>query len=277
MKINNKNRDGRIFAAGILLALLVNFCPAPRVFADETAEISLSGRETIQLNDKGDYVEITYGSEPEGGVVAYRERDTSPETREQAVEESTDEALEEEDEKTPWWKSRAAKIIYACVGAVALVAALWHIVASVRKKRAWKAAVAAEETVTAAAFIPPPIVLPQTVRAEPAQPGKPPEKAEIKLTTVAPTDAKQYVARITDKIEIGRGEQCQVLIQDDTSVSLRHCEILWNEGSLCLRDLNSSNGTGVNGVPISGPHNLKPGDVIELGRVRLRLSDVKML
>jgi hypothetical protein len=179
----------------------------------------------------------------------------------------------------PWWASRAAKIIYACVGAIVLVAALWYVVRSIQKKRAQKTTFV-EDTVLEPTFTPPQPVQPQpvrNVRAEPAQITQLPAKVEIKLTTVSPTDAKQYVVKIVDKIEIGRGEQCQVRFPDDASVSSRHCEISWNAGELYLRDLGSTNGVSVNGVPIRGSYNLKLRDVIELGKIRLRLGEVKTL
>ena len=294
MNIKNK-KIKKICAAGIFLALLVSVGHTPWAFAGETAEISISGRETAPLDNKGGYVDIVYGDEPKSGISAYRERDTSPKMPEPVVEEFAEEREEipepvpaaepekpiEPEEEILWWRSRAAKLVYACVGAIVLVAALWHIVRTVKKSHAQKEILAVEENVTAAAFIPPQPVSPQpvppTVSAAPSQPSRPPEKVEIKLTAVSPTDAKQYVARIADKIEIGRGEQGQVCIKDDTSVSSRHCEISWNAEALYLRDLNSSNGTGVNGVPIRGSHKLEMNDIIELGRVRLRLGEVRRL
>ncbi|MDR0616429.1 MAG: FHA domain-containing protein [Synergistaceae bacterium] len=269
-----------IAAAGMLLALLAFFCPVPRALAGDTVKIYTPGHETVPLNDKGDYVDIVYDGDPGGGVQAYRERDISPETPGLAAEGGADEIPEPEEDEIPLWKSRAAKIAYACIGAVCLVAALWQAVRGLKAIHARKTAIAAEETLPATHSAQPRSVQPLTVRAEPHQPSQSPAlpaKAEVRLTTVSPTDVKQYTARVADKIEIGRGEQCQIRIEDDASVSSRHCEISWDEGALHLRDLGSSNGTSVNGVPVRGTRKLEPDDVIELGRVRLRLGEVKTL
>jgi hypothetical protein len=283
--------------AQILLTLLLSACLTPCVFAGENVDISVSGREIRPLDDQGNYVEIVYGSEGDpgevyggapGGTTGFIERDTSASNASyasdlsEAIETVTDifdEGMPEED--VPWWKSRNAKIAYAFIGAAVLVTALGCAIRAVKRRRAQKVFAAAAETAPATAFIPPSPIQSQTAvqppRPEPSRLSPPPAKAEIKLTTVSPAKAKQYTAKIADKIEIGRGEQCQVRIGDDTSVSSRHCEISWSAGALYLRDLDSSNGTSVNGVPIHGPYKLKPRDVIELGRLRLRLGEIKTL
>jgi signal transduction histidine kinase len=66
---------------------------------------------------------------------------------------------------------------------------------------------------------------------------------------------------------IGRGSD-QAALTDQT-VSRRHAELRRENGSWLIRDLNSVNGTRVNGVPIQESTRLKNGDQIQLGSTLL--------
>ena len=68
------------------------------------------------------------------------------------------------------------------------------------------------------------------------------------------------------KITIGRDGKCQVVINEN-SVSRLHAELFVdNEGNAFLTDMNSSNGTTVNGSRITETVQLKRGDVVMLGK-----------
>jgi|KBSSwiStaDraftv2_1062776.scaffolds.fasta_scaffold03816_6 hypothetical protein len=62
---------------------------------------------------------------------------------------------------------------------------------------------------------------------------------------------------------IGRGQDAQFRLPD-TGVSRRHVEIRWDGAMALLSDLNSTNGTTVNGAPVE-TWELANGDVIRLG------------
>jgi serine/threonine protein kinase len=62
---------------------------------------------------------------------------------------------------------------------------------------------------------------------------------------------------------IGRSGDCQVVLKS-AEVSKRHCRIRIQDGRAELEDLQSVNGTILNGEPIDQAY-LKDGDVIELG------------
>ncbi|MCR5508499.1 MAG: FHA domain-containing protein [Lachnospiraceae bacterium] len=62
---------------------------------------------------------------------------------------------------------------------------------------------------------------------------------------------------------------CDVAIPDDDSVSGRHCELAVRDGCLFVRDLNSSNGTRVNGQKVFQELMLKCGDILTLGQSSL--------
>jgi pSer/pThr/pTyr-binding forkhead associated (FHA) protein len=52
---------------------------------------------------------------------------------------------------------------------------------------------------------------------------------------------------------------------NDAEISRRHASLRPVEGGLEISDLQSSNGTFVNGSRINGGHRLAPGDVIRMG------------
>ncbi len=62
---------------------------------------------------------------------------------------------------------------------------------------------------------------------------------------------------------VGRGQDAQFRLPD-TGVSRRHVEIRWDGQNAMLQDLNSTNGTTVNGLTVSS-WNLADGDRIRLG------------
>ncbi len=67
-------------------------------------------------------------------------------------------------------------------------------------------------------------------------------------------------------ITIGR-EDCDILLEDSNqAASRKHAQIKMNqEGELSIEDLNSTNGTLVNGYKISKPCTINRGDLIQLG------------
>lgn len=64
---------------------------------------------------------------------------------------------------------------------------------------------------------------------------------------------------------LGRTSDNDIAFPNDSNVSRYHAEIEVRGSEYCLIDLNSSNGTTVNGVKVAGEAYLKPGDKILLG------------
>ena len=73
-----------------------------------------------------------------------------------------------------------------------------------------------------------------------------------------------------DKTTIGRLEDNAFQIAE-ASVSSHHCEILLKGGDVIVRDLNSTNGSFINGQPITEA-TLKPSQILRLGQVEVRLE-----
>jgi pSer/pThr/pTyr-binding forkhead associated (FHA) protein/uncharacterized RDD family membrane protein YckC len=72
---------------------------------------------------------------------------------------------------------------------------------------------------------------------------------------------------------IGRSHRCAVVI-DDRSVSREHAQITRKDSLLVVRDLNSSNGTFLNGARIQGAAELRDGDELAFGEARARVLRV---
>ena len=69
---------------------------------------------------------------------------------------------------------------------------------------------------------------------------------------------------------VGRVEDNTFQIPDP-SVSSHHCEILLKGTDVVIRDLNSTNGTFINGQQITEA-SLKPSQILRLGQVEVRLE-----
>lgn len=85
-----------------------------------------------------------------------------------------------------------------------------------------------------------------------------------------PFDGRTYEFEM-EKTTVGRSSQSNLCLQD-ASVSGRHCEILVHGAEVIIRDLDSSNGTYVNGARVNGQAQVKNGQMIRIGNVNARLE-----
>ena len=74
-----------------------------------------------------------------------------------------------------------------------------------------------------------------------------------------------------DKTTIGRVEDNSFPIPEG-SISSHHCEVLLRGTEIVIKDLNSTNGTFINGQQITGEAVLKPGQILRLGQIEMRLE-----
>ena len=71
-------------------------------------------------------------------------------------------------------------------------------------------------------------------------------------------------------IIVGRSDTCDVYF-DDISVSRQHFCLELEEGNFYVTDLESTGGTYLNGVRIASKQRVSSGDVIDAGRVRIKI------
>lgn len=76
------------------------------------------------------------------------------------------------------------------------------------------------------------------------------------------------IALCKERITIGRRPHNDIVIED-LAISGEHAVVVTVNGDSFLEDLNSTNGTQVNGQPVR-THFLQEGDVIELAQFRMR-------
>ena len=72
-----------------------------------------------------------------------------------------------------------------------------------------------------------------------------------------------------DRLSVGRLAACEVALTWDTEVSRAHALLEQVGGAWTVEDRGSSNGTLVNASRINGPHVLRDGDVLRIGRTQL--------
>ena len=70
---------------------------------------------------------------------------------------------------------------------------------------------------------------------------------------------------------IGRSP-VNTIIVPDTYASGQHALLIWREGQWWLEDQDSRNGTLLNDVRISSPTVVSAGDIIGVGRTKLKLE-----
>ena len=95
----------------------------------------------------------------------------------------------------------------------------------------------------------------------------------LKLTQVAGVaKGKVFQLNIADRATLGRAANCDLILDDDVEISGQHALLQRQAGKLIVRDLNSTNGTLINGVPIHNDYPLRQGDLLLLGRTELRIE-----
>ena len=73
-----------------------------------------------------------------------------------------------------------------------------------------------------------------------------------------------------DKTTIGRVEDNTFQIAEP-SVSSHHCEVLLRGSEVVVKDLDSTNGTFINGEKVTESP-LRPGQILRLGQIEMRLE-----
>jgi pSer/pThr/pTyr-binding forkhead associated (FHA) protein len=103
---------------------------------------------------------------------------------------------------------------------------------------------------------------------------------KIELNVIMPTGFSYFWTYQGVTLSMGRDPACEMAVDDTAprSVSRRHARIECDKnGTLSVRDLQSRNGTYVNGQRISGAVPLRLGDQIRLGRKGPRLIVLKFV
>jgi predicted component of type VI protein secretion system len=85
-------------------------------------------------------------------------------------------------------------------------------------------------------------------------------------------EAPHSIALTGERTVVGRSPEADVRL-DDEAVSWNHLEIERKGDVLMATDLDSRNGTALNGEPLDRPRRLRDGDTLIVGGHRLEVSD----
>jgi len=111
-----------------------------------------------------------------------------------------------------------------------------------------------------------------TPKHEPELPPAP----EIVLNVIGDSaHTRTYRIPFCGSVVIGRSSESGILtISGDEHISGKHCEIIARANRFMIRDLNSTNGTIVNGAALSANHPvvIDDGDIVTIGLTQLRVS-----
>jgi len=74
-------------------------------------------------------------------------------------------------------------------------------------------------------------------------------------------------------VTVGRGGQNDLVLEGDEFASSRHVRIEVRGDGVWVQDLDSTNGTYVNGSRVAGAQRLDPGDILRVGETDLRVEE----
>lgn len=94
----------------------------------------------------------------------------------------------------------------------------------------------------------------------------------VSLTEIGLNAHRILQKECRDTITIGRRKNADIVIRDDMQVSGYHCELSREAGNMYVRDLESTNGTYLNGVPVQGKVQISQDDVLFIGSYEYRIS-----
>jgi serine/threonine protein kinase len=104
---------------------------------------------------------------------------------------------------------------------------------------------------------------------QPPQPVAPP-RGQPRLVVFVGGQPSGQIPLARQAVELGR--ETGVFAYEDSTMSRRHARVYWNSYNWVIEDLNSSNGTFLNGQRIWQPEVLLPEATITLGDTQLRFE-----
>src|ERR1700746_1475281 len=90
---------------------------------------------------------------------------------------------------------------------------------------------------------------------------------DVRLVLEQGSSRKRHVRLHSSETIVGRRHDCDLRIKS-AEVSRRHCLLTFHDGCLRVEDLDSVNGTFLNGSRVVGKQVVRPGDYLEIGPAR---------
>lgn len=98
---------------------------------------------------------------------------------------------------------------------------------------------------------------------------KAPTGQVARLLVVEPAARKGATLGVDREITFGRAAGCTVSVPDDAYMSQVHARVYMDEGDVFVEDLDSTNGTFINGERVHGTRQLFHGDRLQVGHTVL--------
>ena len=112
-----------------------------------------------------------------------------------------------------------------------------------------------------------------TLRARPLRSSEIGVIAPIRLRISAIEFGRSRVIEVVCPLVIGRASGVG-LVLDDAEASRRHAKLESDGGRVFIRDLESHNGTFLNGQRLDGAIEVRVGDAIDIGATRLQIDEI---
>lgn len=93
---------------------------------------------------------------------------------------------------------------------------------------------------------------------------------KVRLKVLSGKSAGKEIKLSDGEFLIGRGDGCHLRPKTD-AISRKHCRVFVGENEVLVSDLQSRNGTYVNGQKIAAETKVKPGDKISVGPLQFEL------
>jgi len=94
---------------------------------------------------------------------------------------------------------------------------------------------------------------------------------QVKLKVLSGKNSGKEISVPVKRFLVGRADDCHLRPKSD-AISRNHCVILVGDDEVVIRDLNSRNGTLLNGERVNGDHPLVTGDVLKIGKIEFELA-----
>jgi pSer/pThr/pTyr-binding forkhead associated (FHA) protein len=99
-----------------------------------------------------------------------------------------------------------------------------------------------------------------------AAPRKGDGRGSLRLRVIDPAERRGQTIDIGDEVTVGRAGGCGIVLDDDTYVSQLHARLFRQQHDTFVEDLGSTNGTFLNGSPVTVATRLRKGDRVQFGQ-----------
>jgi hypothetical protein len=116
------------------------------------------------------------------------------------------------------------------------------------------------------------ILAPHQAEAAGLREARTPKLGRLVVVQSPALDAKEEFPLDSQTLTIGRGSQNTISLDDDDFASASHARVEPRQDGVWLEDAGSTNGTYLNGVRLSRPRKLTPGDLVRVGETDFRFE-----